>query len=161
MKFNQGDIFEVYKNDGNKFFFRYLTDDEECLMGNVIQVFDYETEKENSVDLDELSQNPIKFNAHVYIKRGVAENLFKKVGNRPLPRNFKMPHFKQYEEDIDFMPEYKSGWFVWQVNGKQEYLGKIELPEKYKDVSFAGVKPPDSIIKWYETGESPFKRVIR
>lgn len=159
MKYTPGDIFEVYKNDGKKFFFRYLADDDRCLMGNVIQVFNYETDINKTVGIDELLKLETKFNAHVYLKRGMSEKLFKKIGNRPLPRRFKMPWFKHYEGDLDFMPEYKSGWYVWQVNGKEKYLGKVELPKKYEELSFDGVRPPDTILEWYETGEDPFKRI--
>src|SRR5690606_20775428 len=126
---------------------------EECLMGNVIQVFNYETDIDKTVDIDELLKSEIKFNAHVYLKRGVSEKLFKKIGNKPLPRRFEMPWFKQYEKDVDFMPEYNSGWYVWQVNGKEKYLGKVDLPKKYENLSFAAVRPPASIIKWYEAGK--------
>src|SRR5690606_38316730 len=149
MKYRLGDIFEVHKNDGKKFFFRYLGDDERCLMGNVIQVFDYEKDITEEVNTDELLKAEIKFNTHVYIKTGISENLFKKIGNIPLPEKIKMPWFKHYEEDIDFMPEYKSGWYIWQINGEEKYLGKIELPKKYKKLPFDGVRPPDTIIDWY------------
>lgn len=156
MKFTPGDIFEVYKNDDKKFFFRYLTDDEECLMGNVIQIFDFETYKDESVDIDELLRSPVKFNAHVYIQRGIAEELFKKIDNVPLPQKFEMPWFKHYET-IDFIPEAKTGWTVWEVNGREKYLGKVELPKKYENISFGAIRPPKSIIKWYEEGNDNFK----
>lgn len=159
MKFTQGDIFEVHNNNEKKFFFQYLTDDDRCLMGNVIQVFDYEMSINETVDISELLKSRIKFNTHIYIKRGIAEKLFKKIGNLSLPRNFEMPWFKNYEA-IDFVPEVKTGWTVWQVNGKEKYLGKVELPNEYKELPFAGVKPPETILEWYETGENPYKRII-
>lgn len=159
MKFKIGDIFEAYKNDGKRFFLQYLGDDDRCLKGNVIQVFDYEKDLTENIDIDELLKSQIKFNTHVYLKRGIEENIFKKIGNRSLSKKIKMPSFKHYEEDVDFMPEYKSGWYIWQVGGEEKYLGKIELPKKYAELSLDGVRPPETVVEWYETEEDPFDAV--
>lgn len=158
MKLKKGDIYKVKCSDDTNFFFQYLGDDENCLNGNVIRVFDYETDK-NEQDLKTILESSVKFYAHVFIENGIEQNIFEKIGFDKLPKKLEMPIFKHYET-IDFIPQVKTGWTVWQVGEKKEHLGKIELPEKYKDVPFDGVRPPESIIEWYKTSEDPFKRKI-
>lgn len=158
MKLIKGDIFKVNFKENKNFFFQYLGDDENCLNGNVIRVFDFETEYIQP-KLKSILESSVKFNTHVFIDNGIEENVYERIGSEKLPRKFEMPIFKHYEA-IDFIPQVKTGWTVWQVGGSKEYLGKVELPEKYRNIPFDGVKSSEAIIEWYETGKDPFKRKI-
>jgi len=151
---NKGDIFKVDKKDGNSFFFQHLADDENCLSGNVIRVFDLEVPFGNEIDIEELLKTKVKFYAHVSITRGLKEKIWSKVSNSPVDK-VTLPWFKHYEA-VDFIPEVKTGWTVWQVCGKEKFLGK-KLPRKYEDIPFAAVRPPGKIVQWFEENKDPFR----
>ncbi len=153
MKLNKGDIFKVDKKDGNSFFFQYLADDEYCLSGNVIRVFDWDSSFDDEPDIEKLLKEKVKFYAHVSIKRGLNEGNWSKIANCPLD-NSPLPSFKHYEA-VDFIPGIQEGWAVWQVDGKEKYLGK-KISKKYEILTFAAIRPPEKIIQWFEENKDPF-----
>lgn len=152
MKLEKGDIYKVDKKDGNSFFFQYIADDENCLSGNVIRVFDWDSPFNDEPDIDKLLKERVKFYAHVSIKRGLNERNWSKIANHSI--NTPLPWFKHYEA-VDFIPGVQEGWTVWQVNGKEKYLGE-KISKKYEILAFGAIRPPEKIIQWFEENKDPF-----
>jgi hypothetical protein len=150
----EGDIFEV-ATDGTKQFIQYLATDSSCLNGHVVRAFDYEVGKGDAYSLDEVVKKPIKFYTHTIIQAGVKLNVWKKVGNVPLGKDFKLPKFRQSEDygNPEIKKSYK--WYFWEVSGPTVDIG--ELTDDYSRLSVGGLKHSLAILEWLKTGKDIFK----
>jgi hypothetical protein len=147
-KLKQGDIFEISSN-GKKYYFQYIVNDKNCLSGNVIRCFNYSSDEKIPTDINILKDLQTFFYIQTLISWGIKLKLWKKIGNIPLPSDFKIPFFRGTDDVyIEVKKSYK--WYIWQPNGAKQFIG--ELKNEYKSFPIAGVMGPLVLVKMIEAG---------
>ncbi len=149
-----GDVFEV-KIKGKKHYFQYLTNDSNCLNGNVIRCFDIKIDIEQPFDINSLINTKVSFFDHTLINLGIKLKFWEKVGNLPLPKDFKMPFFRS-TPDSGARVEKSYKWYIWEPSGEEIFIG--ELKQEYASLPYAAVSPPLVLVEQIETGIDKFKR---
>jgi hypothetical protein len=148
-----GDVFETVV-ENKKRYLQYLINDDNCLNANVIRVFKYVGELNDHVDLQRIVQSSVDFFCHSYMKGGVSMNVWKKIGNAPLPKDFELPTFRQTNEVASVVSK-SYQWFIWKVGEQRRRIG--ELTDEYRALPVAGVTHPLDINKRIQTGINGFK----
>ena len=146
----EGDIFEV-PTDGSKQFLQYIATDKSCLNGQVVRAFDYELRLNETCPLEELVKKSIKFHTHTMLQAGVKLNVWKKIGNVPLAKDFKLPVFRHTEDTRHPGIKKSYKWYIWEVNGPTIDIG--ELTDNYSSLSVGGLTHPLDIVKRLKTGK--------
>ncbi|MBN2754098.1 MAG: hypothetical protein JXR81_04445 [Candidatus Goldbacteria bacterium] len=152
MKYNKikiGDVFVAFVED-KKIYFRYIADDENCLGGNLIEIYNFESvNSETEKNMEKIFNSGVKFYLLTFIKLGLKHRLWKKIG------------FSNVElTDIPFLrssDDYGTGspksykWWIWKPSGERIFIG--ELKEEYKSYPYAAVKPPLTTIEYFKLGK--------
>ncbi|MQA21909.1 hypothetical protein [Rugamonas rivuli] len=143
-----GDIFLVETEQGNRYF-QYLGNDSTQLGGNIIVVF-VGTFENGSIDVAEMSSQPIEFFAITTISLGLKMQLWRHAGNA-LP--IEHCHILFRDTNDYGNPELASSddWWVWSPNTKSKHVGPL-VGENRK--SYIGVlAAPTNIADRLKTGK--------
>ncbi len=145
-----GDIFEVSLEYRSRKYFQYLNNDENQLQSDVIRVFSFKCEDNESVDLVDIIESPIDFYAHCVIKAGIKQGLWKLIGNIEPPSELDI----FFRSTKDFGRDHilvSKRWRVWKVNQKPVEVGK--LPDEFATAEPGSVYPPYEIIHRMKHGK--------
>lgn len=147
--FKLGDVFEVRLTDASFGYFQYVSDDSEQLGSAVIRVFSGVFSKGANEELPSILSLPIHFHAHVFLKSGVALNVWRKIGSSKAPRDLRL----LFRASNDYgNPDIKISidWDVWYL-GEARQKVRI-LSKEQRDAERGEVINPKSIANRMRTG---------
>jgi len=150
-----GDIFEI-KLKNSKKYFQFVLKNIDYMDGDLIRGFYFECNSNYKPQTDEILNSGITAYTHTWIKPGIKEGFWEKIGNVQIEQGFESPFFRQTN---DHLPQVQKShnWFIW----KGDIDNKIdigELTDKYRKLPLSGINTPASIIKWIEKGDAAFKK---
>ena len=91
-----GDIFEVKLKTPKKYFQFVLRNDDYMGGGYLIRSFNYECAMEHTPQIDDIVNSGITAYIYTWVKNGVKEGVWERVGNNPIERDFEMPYFAAF-----------------------------------------------------------------
>lgn len=159
IRINKGDIFKADLGNGKAKYLQYVMLDPAEMNSEVIRVFSYTGKPNEEPNLKEVVTSEIEFYAHVVVKWGVEMELWEKVGNVPIEKDFVPPFFRSvpiYNKylingEVQFCET--DDWVAWQAGqdfDDRKPIGKLtETTRKYFK---GGVIPPIKIIERMKTG---------
>ena len=139
----KGDVFEVRLGESLKYF-QYLMDDETQLGGNVIRVFSKLYRAGESIDTNDIIKGEVECYSHTFIRLGVKEDAWRKVGNSQDLGECCEIKFKS-------VIDYPRSWNIWTVN--QPLHNSILLPDSYENANIGNIFPVHAMLKIIENGE--------
>ena len=153
-KLSIGDIFEVQLEANMKQYLQIIARDTSQLNSEVIRSFKKKYPKEDNPPINEIVKGVVDFYAHCYIKWGLKQALWKKIGHSDEvgPLNI---YFKDSNDYGDPNILVSDDWWIWRINEDHMRIGK--LTEKYKNAEIGVVVPANSIIHRMKTGFYDFK----
>lgn len=154
IRVNKGDVFKADLGNGKAKYLQYVMLDPAEMNSEVIRVFSYSGSPDEEPNLKEIVASEIEFYAHVVVKWGVQMELWEKVGNIAIEKDFVPPFFRSvplYEKYIiDGKIQFceTDDWVAWQAGQSfddRKPIGKLtEATRKY---FLGGVIPPMEIIE--------------
>ncbi|QVY66910.1 hypothetical protein [Polaribacter sp. Q13] len=155
-KINSGDIFEIpIEEIGKKKFLQFIYSDKEILGGDLVRVFKFETNIENSININNIIKSEIVFYSYTMIKIGIKFSNWNKIGNIEIEKNFETPSFR-YTEDYG-KPNITKSLKWWIRKGSERFFIK-ELSEKYEKLSYDCVTHPMAFTQMIKLGYDEAKR---
>jgi hypothetical protein len=154
MRLAPGDIFEV-KLLNRKRYFQFIFQDKGYLGGDLLRAFKYEIINNEILNLNQVITSEIDFFTYTWIKDGIKDGLWVKIGNAPIEIPFQYPTFRQTNEPRFGGPFKSNQWFIWNKDFEnQEFIG--ELTEEFAKLPESSVLPPSAIVKWLDCGDHGF-----
>jgi hypothetical protein len=148
-----GDVFSVPVSEKKQRFFQLIARDLTQLNSDVVSVFKKCYDITASLDMNEIVKDAVEFHAHVFVKIGIKQNEWLKVGHAPLPQ----------KDDVLFRNSSDHGspsiivserWHVWFVNRPFKYVGKLTGLNRFAEIGV--VVPPSSLVARIRTGMYDF-----
>lgn len=147
-----GDVFCAEFEDGTKAYFQYIANDYSMLNSPVIRVFNTLYAIDKNIKIDDIVNDEIAFYTHSFIRIGVRQELWYKIGkSKDLGLDklenviFGCTHETDNKGNFSNSIDPISNWFVWKVNKKVKRVGK--LPKSHLNIVEAGSLMPDNFIK--------------
>lgn len=148
-KLKFGDIFQVSVDESIVRFFQYVATDATQLDSDVVRVFRGNYTQTTPADIEQIVREPIDFYAHVFLKIGLKQNHWKKVGH-----SVEIPEidvlFRNSNDYGNPKIRVSHDWYVWRINESFERVGK--LTQDYQNAEIGVVVPPDSLVHRMRTG---------
>ena len=148
-----GDVFEVTLDASSNGYFQYISDDLTQLNSYVVRVFRESYRPNPTVNLERIVSGAIAFHAHVFLKNGLKQGKWRKVGNTNQVGNIDV----LFRDSTDYgNPGIKvsQNWHIWKPNGPFEDVGRL-TPE-YQHAEIGVVVPADSLVHRMRTGRYDF-----
>jgi len=152
LKYKPGDIFKIPIGD-HFYFLQYLMDDKTLFSANVVRVFNFRIKCDESITLDMITINSIKFVAHTFIKGGIKLCDWIFIGNGGLEGDFQIPIFRATDDVYSEVKKSKK-WFIWTADQKEVWIGKLR--KKYHEYPYGSVFHPIDLNNWIINGDSGF-----
>ena len=150
-----GYVYCVEIDNEYKVFFQYVAKDMSQLYSPVIRVFKKHYPMDYVPNMDEIVKDQVDFYAHTFLRFGIFENAWYKVGKHSDLGDVENIGFRWFSEGhIDKMTKsYK--WYVWKINQEFQHVG--EMTKKYKHLDIGVVIPYFFIVGKIKTGKYKFK----
>ncbi|HQR71317.1 MAG TPA: hypothetical protein PLE54_11975 [Burkholderiaceae bacterium] len=148
-----GDVFEVQLDPGNVRFFQYLADDATQLGSQVVRVFRETYRAGEPFDAQRVTAGEVDFYAHVFVRNGLKQGLWRKVGHSRPPTASNVL-FRDSDDYGKPAIKVSKNWYVWRVNCPFEVVGV--LAPKHQRAEVGVVVPPDSLIYRMRNGNYDF-----
>lgn len=149
----RGDVFEVQIDAQSVRFFQYIADDVTQLGSQVVRVFRERVAAGNQPDVDGIVRGSVDFYAHVFLRNGLKQRLWRKIGTSEPPSAIDV----LFRDSEDYgHPEVlvSKRWYVWRVNQPFEMVG--ELVPAYQKAEVGVIVPPDSLVYRMQNGNYDF-----
>ena len=148
-----GDLFEVRMNETTVRFFQWVGNDLTQLNSAVVRVFRETYPVDEPVDVRRIAAGTVDFHAHVFLRIGIKQQLWRKVGHAPAPDDLDVL-FRNSEDYGN--PEIKVSrkWYVWKVNGPFQDVGR--LSSRYQHAEIGVVVPADTLVYRMHHGRYDF-----
>jgi len=148
-----GDVFEVKTDSSAVRFFQYVADDVTQLSSYVVRVFKEAYGREEPLDIPRIVAGEAHFHAHVFLRNGIKQQAWRKVGHAPPPDDLDV----LFRDSGDYgNPEVtvSTNWYVWKINGPTEDVGKL-LPQ-YQSAEIGVVITAGDLVYRMQHGEYDF-----
>lgn len=152
-KLTAGDLFEVRVSASRAKRFQYVADDSTQLGSQVVRVFRETYDANEPSEVPRIATGEIEFHAHVFLRIGLRQGLWRKVGNAQ-PREDVEVLFRDSRDYGKPEVETSRSWYVWRVGGAFEDVG--ELTSRHQAAEIGVVVPPDSLVHRVRTGRYDF-----
>lgn len=139
--------------DNRKGYFQFLMNDSTQLDSEVIRVYQTHWGMNDKPSLEDIVEGHVHFHAHVVIKLGLRMNIWTKVDNMPVV-NPSIPKFRDSEDYGNPDVVVSSNWFVWEVGGEFETVGRLQGECQRYDIGVV-IAPPHIVTKM-NSGEYDF-----
>lgn len=152
-KLKIGDIFQVRIDELRVKYFQYIADDLTQLNSQAVRVFRETYDAREPIEIDRLHCGTIEFYAHVFIRIGLKQQHWRKVGHANVPSKVSV----LFRDSNDFgNPEMKVSrdWHVWEVNEPFRKVGRLE--PQYQQAEIGVVVPPSSLLHRMQKGNYDF-----
>lgn len=152
-KLKVGDLFEVRVDTLVRRFFQYVADDATQLNSQVVRVFRESYDSEGPCDIQGITSGTIDFYAHVFLRLGLKQHIWRKVGHADVPENLDV----LFRDTNDYgNPEIaiSQNWHIWKINRPFEKVG--QLPPSCERADIGVVVPPDSLVHRMRYGKYDF-----
>lgn len=147
-----GDIFEAHLSNGKKGYFQYLCRDPHELESEIIRVFKEKYSLTDAVSPQHITKSEIDFHTHAFIKIGVKENAWKKIGNGEISTEIEEPNFRCSSDYGDPEIKVSKKWYVWKPSDAEpSFVGNLD--EFQGTFDLGGVWPHSAIIERMDTGK--------
>jgi hypothetical protein len=147
-----GDIFEVKMDEGSKKFFQYVANDITMLNSSVIKVFKNIYRNDDALDLEEVVKDEVDFYAHVFLRNGLKQGYWNKVGH--IEEVGKIEVLFRNTDDYGKEVKVSENWYVWKINEPFIKVGKLEGKNKIAEIGV--VKNAGDIVCRMRTGKYDF-----
>lgn len=136
-----GDVFEVIISDTEKRYMQYVISDMTNLNSDVVRAFKKKYPITEKPDINEIVKDEVMFYAHCDSKHGIKMEYWTLYGNTTDVGDtdnimFRIPA----EHDVEVSYQ----WWIWRVNLKHQYIGKLKGEQKKIDLG--SVFPVKSIL---------------
>lgn len=148
-----GDIFEVPLDSASVRFIQYIADDTTQLNSQVVRVFRECYAAGQVLDVGKIAAGEVDFYAHVLLRIGVRQKIWRKVGRAVVPSVVEVL-FRNSDDYGNPSVTVSRSWYVWNINGPFEFVG--ELTSKYQGAEIGVVVPPDSLLYRIRNGRYDF-----
>lgn len=138
-----GDVFEAGIDHSAARFFQYVADDVTQLNSQVVRVFRETYDVKDSPDVPNVVAGKVDFHAHVFLRIGLRQGFWRKVGHAPPPSNLDVL-FRGTNDSGKPEIKISHNWHVWRVNEPFEKVG--DLPPHCQGAEIGVVVPPDSLV---------------
>lgn len=144
-----GDIFQVSINTSTQKYFQFVARDITQLNSDVVRVFKDPYLCTESVDIKKIVTGDVDFYVHVFLKIGIKQELWKKVGHSD-----EIGHTDiMFRNTNDYgNPEIKvsRNWHVWHIGEPFQHIGA--LTGDYQNADIGVVMPPHNLVHRMRTG---------
>ncbi|MCM1501406.1 MAG: immunity 26/phosphotriesterase HocA family protein [Bacteroidales bacterium] len=138
-----GDIFEVPLHDGTKCYFQFIAIDFTLLDGDTLRVFKRRYSQDESPSIETILDDEVSFYTHVFMRKGLKQNLWIKYGHSDELGDLSKAIFKNWNDFYNW-------WNYWVVNGP--FMKSIRLPKKFANADVGVLVQPSDLIRKIETG---------
>ena len=148
-----GDVFEVPIEGGWKRYFQLIARDLFELNSDVVRVFRAHYRHIGNSELEKIVRDEVEFYIHLFIKIGIKEAAWSKIGNVSVEPDIDLPQFRDSRDCGNPSVKTSKRWNVWKVNDqKPTYIG--ELTSEYQNYNIGGVWPSEALLEILNTGKS-------
>ncbi len=149
-----GDLFEVRTDALAKRYFQYIADDASQLGSDVLRVFRDAYNVDEKPVTDRILNGEVDFHVHVFLKNGLKQGLWEKIGHARPPADLKSILFRDSEDYGN--PEIKTSkrWYVWRIGGPYKDVGELTPPYQHAEIGV--VIPTSALISRMRTGKFDF-----
>jgi hypothetical protein len=148
-----GDVFRVSIDVSTERYFQFVAIDTTQLDSDVIRVFQGIHRSTEPKEIEQIVSGPTEFYAHVFLKIGLKQNIWQKVGHsRETGRTNVL--FRNSNDYGNPRIKTSRNWHVWNVNAPFQWVGKLK--EDYQNAEIGVVVPPDSLVHRMRTGVYDF-----
>lgn len=148
----KGDVFCV-ENETFKSFFQYVTDDITMLDSRVIRVFQKKYPINYDTDIDEITDDNVFFYVHTFIRVGILEKYWFKVGNSKNIGDCDNIMFRDFPGGGGLIKK-STEWSIWKINHPYTKIGC--LTDETKKYDFGPIIPPLYVCNKIKTGDFGF-----
>lgn len=149
-----GDIFEIPLSNRKKTYGQYIFMDKQY--GPIVKIFDCIIDQDQIMDCEKVVQSKLLFPPIIMgIFATIREGVWKVVANIKVA-NFQYPKFLRAMWDPGSGKASK--WFIWDGTNSVELGDRVA--NKYRDLEYLGVYPPDLVVNRIEKGTNFFKHMI-
>jgi hypothetical protein len=153
-----GYVYRVKISDTTQRYFQYVANDITQLNSSVIRVFKSVYPITEAPDLNRIIEDEVDFYAHVVIRWGIEMGLWEKIGKISEVGMVDIL-FRQSEDrrvkSGEKMIEVSEKWWVWKINEKMKYVGKLEKASGKTENG--AVKNPIDVVERMRTGKYKYK----
>jgi len=148
-----GDVFEVPIEGGWKRYFQLIARDSLELNSDVVRVFRARYKATETPELEKIVRDEVELHIHLFIKIGIKEVAWSKIGNASIGPDFELPHFRDSQDYGNPSVKISKRWNVWKINDRNPtYVG--ELAPEFQNYNIGGVWPVDALLEILNTGKS-------
>lgn len=128
-----GDVFEVIISETEKRYMQYVVSDITNLNSDVIRVFKKKYSLTERPNIDNIVEDEVMFYAHCDSKQGIKMEFWTLYGNTNKVGNTDDIFFRI---TTDHGVEVSYQWYIWRVNQKYQYIGKLVGNQKKYDLGY-------------------------
>jgi hypothetical protein len=143
-----GDIFEIKSEGDCLIYLQFLGSDPEQLQSDVVRVF-----KQISccgpVPVPDLASLEVHFHAHVLLKIGIRNRVWRSIGRAPVVGN-KDVLFRISGDYGNPAVKISQDWWVWRFGSDMEHVGRLQ--GKWRDAEIGIVVTPEDVRERAVTG---------
>lgn len=133
--------------------FQYVIDDLTQLNSQVVRVFGDTFDDSEKFDADKVLSGVNDFHAHVFLRLGLKQRFWRKVGHATVPDEVDVI-FRDTNDYGNPKIHTSKNWHIWRANGPFKIIG--ELTPCYDKAEIGVVVPPGSLIHRLHTGSYDF-----